>query len=549
MATFGLFISFSATAQNNNVGIGTTTPDASAILEMKSTTQGMLIPRMLASERLLISSGAPATGLLVYQTDAPAGFYFYNGTAWVNLNAETTTSNGLTEVGNDIQLGGSLMQPTAVDLQAYPLSFTSSLTNGFSVDGPSFSVDAANNRVGIGTNTPAATFNVYYPNTFFSARFEGAVHSQLSILGAANAERSLSFIDNGTGLYWKTGLDNGNGAGGNNADYIIKKGNNTTPQFVIQRASGNIGVGTPAPKSKLDIEGGLAVGTTYSGTTEAPTNGAIIEGNVGIGTNNPDGSAALEVNSTTQGFLPSRLSRAEMLSILSPAEGLVVYNTSQKTLNVFDGTYWVDMNGVLVATVQQRLDGVVVPAETPKQIYDSGIPLDSLYGKTYQGGLIAYLNTTTGTGLIAATSDQSSGIQWYNGSYTTTGATGTAIGTGQSNTNAIIASQAAGIYAASLCADYNVTVGPTLYADWFLPSKDELYEMYKNLHRYNCSAAAPGGSDNTSCSTSLGGFAYFYYWSSTESLTNNAWKQYFFSGIQDNYSKGITIRVRAVRAF
>lgn len=253
---------------------------------------------------------------------------------------------------------------------------------------------------------------------------------------------------------------------------------------------------------------------------------------VGIGTTNPDASALLELESTTKGFLPPRMTTSEILNISSPAEGLVVYNTSKKTLNVFDGNYWVDMNGVLVITVQQRLDGVVVPAETPKQIYDSGMPLDSLYGKTYQGGLIAYLNTTTGTGLIAATSDQNSGIAWSNGSSTTTGATGTAIGTGQSNTNAIITSQGAGSYAASLCDAYSVTVGALTYADWFLPSKDELNMMYVNLRMQG-----------------LGGFASFYYWSSTEFDNNFARDQDFANGFQFRSSKVSTFRVRAVRAF
>jgi hypothetical protein len=53
--------------------------------------------------------------------------------------------------------------------------------------------------------------------------------------------------------------------------------------------------------------------------------------------------------------------------------------------------------------------------------------------------------------LIAATADQNTGIQRYNGSYVATGATGTAIGTGQANTTAIVEKQGAGSYAAKLC--------------------------------------------------------------------------------------------------
>lgn len=75
----------------NNVGINTTTPHASAALDVVSTTQGMLVPRMTASQRGLISS--PATGLMVYQSDAPAGFYFYSGTAWTQLGATGPQGN------------------------------------------------------------------------------------------------------------------------------------------------------------------------------------------------------------------------------------------------------------------------------------------------------------------------------------------------------------------------------------------------------------------------------------------------------------------------
>lgn len=78
-------------SQTGSVGINTdgSTADASALLDVKSTTQGVLVPRMNAAQRGLIST--PATGLLVYQTDAPAGFYFYNGTAWTSLSSAGAT--------------------------------------------------------------------------------------------------------------------------------------------------------------------------------------------------------------------------------------------------------------------------------------------------------------------------------------------------------------------------------------------------------------------------------------------------------------------------
>lgn len=68
---------------NAQVGVGITTPDNSAMLEVNSTTKGLLAPRMTSAQRTAISS--PAVGLLVYQTDGTDGFYYYDGTGWVLL--------------------------------------------------------------------------------------------------------------------------------------------------------------------------------------------------------------------------------------------------------------------------------------------------------------------------------------------------------------------------------------------------------------------------------------------------------------------------------
>ena len=71
------------------VGINIETPDASAALDITSTTGGLLIPRMTAAQRDAISPAA--TGLMIYQTDGTAGFYYYNGSSWAEVAATSKT--------------------------------------------------------------------------------------------------------------------------------------------------------------------------------------------------------------------------------------------------------------------------------------------------------------------------------------------------------------------------------------------------------------------------------------------------------------------------
>ncbi|MBL0355612.1 MAG: hypothetical protein IPP72_01385 [Chitinophagaceae bacterium] len=89
-----------------SVGIGTSTPSASAQLDISSTSKGILVPRMTQAQRNLIA--APANALLVYQTDNTPGFYYYTGTAWAaitnsgSLNGWNTTGNAGTNSNNFI---------------------------------------------------------------------------------------------------------------------------------------------------------------------------------------------------------------------------------------------------------------------------------------------------------------------------------------------------------------------------------------------------------------------------------------------------------------
>jgi hypothetical protein len=72
----------------SKVGINTPSPSASAILEVSSTSQGVLFPRMTKAQRQAIT--APATGLLVFQTDAALGFYYFDGSYWIYLTGSSS---------------------------------------------------------------------------------------------------------------------------------------------------------------------------------------------------------------------------------------------------------------------------------------------------------------------------------------------------------------------------------------------------------------------------------------------------------------------------
>ncbi len=74
------------------MGIGTAAPNSSAILDITSSTKGLLIPRMSLSDR---NGMTPVTSLLIYQTDNNPGYYYYNGIAWTNLSADNLGNHSM----------------------------------------------------------------------------------------------------------------------------------------------------------------------------------------------------------------------------------------------------------------------------------------------------------------------------------------------------------------------------------------------------------------------------------------------------------------------
>jgi hypothetical protein len=146
-------------------------------------------------------------------------------------------------------------------------------------------------------------------------------------------------------------------------------------------------------------------------------------------------------------------------------------------------------------------------------------------GESFEGGIIFYIDGTGQHGLISATSDQGTGAPWGCSGTLIGGDTSTTIGTGQANTTAIVNGCNQANIAAKICDDLVLNS----YSDWFLPSRDELNQIY--LQR-----------------GVIGGFFDDFYWSSSEYDANMAWFQRFGMYIGPGY-KVDAFGVRAVRAF
>jgi len=155
---FTLFLLFFACSSFAQVGINTdnSAPDASAILDIKSTTKGMLVPRMTTPQRDAISSAA--TGLLVFDTDL-SSFWFYDGTAWEDLSTNGT-SDHIADADNDTKI--QVEESGDEDKIRFDIDGTEF---GY-MDGKTFHLEAAGSSLFIGTNAGASDDGTDNYNTF-----------------------------------------------------------------------------------------------------------------------------------------------------------------------------------------------------------------------------------------------------------------------------------------------------------------------------------------------------------------------------------------------
>ena len=342
-------------------------------------------------------------------------------------------------------------------------------------------------------------------------------------LGSSNVDLSAADI---------TGIVNGNDF---STTVTFEYGTSTFYGYTISATPSAV-TGSTITQVYANITG-LTPGTTYHYKVDAVNCGGTISGNDQTFTTscNPPiaiTNAATNIGSSTATLNGAVYTNSFSTSVTFEYGTTIGYGSTMSFTSAGDGP----ISTVISMLTSNTTYHYTVIAENCGGTANGGdetFTTSNLVGTIYQGGIVAYVLQAGDPGfiagqihgLIAAPTDQSTGINWYNGS-STTDATGTALGTGMVNTNTIVSNQGAGSYAAELCNDL-VLNG---YSDWYLPSKDELNKLYINR-------------------AAIGGFSSTTYWSSTEYNSNYAWYQSFNLGGQGYYNKSNPYSVRAIRAF
>jgi len=299
-----------AFAQTPGVGIGTTAPDASAALDIVSSSKGALLPRVANATAI----ANPATGLIVFQTSAPAGFYYNAGTAgapsWQQLGTTTNGDNlGNHTATQNLNLGANKLVGTGASISGVGV--------GIRADG---GLNLGQNTVGNGVYLGylAGRFNTGGGNTFsgYSSGASNTTGANNTFSGASSGYSNTAGSNNVfSGLY--SGVNNTTGSGnvftGRESGSSSTTGNDNVfsgHYSGYYNTSGNNNTALGAFSGPANGSGGITNATAIGANVALTTSNTVVLGNgasVGIGTSAPattldvrtsDGSAAITVGST-----------------------------------------------------------------------------------------------------------------------------------------------------------------------------------------------------------------------------------------------------------
>ncbi len=272
--------------------------------------------------------------------------------------------------------------------------------NTITADGNNFMWDNTNKKLGIGTVAPLYNLSIYGGdiNTNFgiSIGHKGTGISQdasLILYTRSSGPSNLLGQPGSKGWEFAARGESYNLGNPNSLQFNYYTGSGWIQPLIIQ-PTGNIGMGTIFPQSKLDIVGGVAIGT-YAGSVAAPANGIIVSGSVGIGTSSP--SAKLEINQPAPNDFALKLTS----SSTGFGSGILFENTNLPTKQY---SIYTNNGGALIFGDEnppgaQRMKINI----TGDVVIGTGEPLNKLDVKGNLGvGAYAGLNTGPINGLIVS---------------------------------------------------------------------------------------------------------------------------------------------------
>jgi len=185
-----------------------------------------------------------------------------------------------------------------------------------------FNWDNTNKRLGVGETTPTGRVHI---------KGEGSTSATTSLLVQNSAGTNMLFVTDNKIV---------------NARELLRVNHNSNSSRYTQLAWGSIVANDTG--TELSIYGGGyssaiflngSTKSTAAGATGIQSTGVLIAASVSQNSFDPEDSAQLQVDSTTKGFLPPRMTNTQRNAI-EPTAGLIVYNTTDNTLNYYNGTNW-----------------------------------------------------------------------------------------------------------------------------------------------------------------------------------------------------------------
>lgn len=407
----------------------------------------------------------------------------------------------------------------------FTLSANASCTLSLSIDGEALTTSIVDGPV---VCTAGSTLQCYRPSFANILQITRDTAMPSALIAVSGSPLSLN-VNGSTGTL--TILNNS----------TTEAANNITSDFTNTALDGNV---TETGNTCVVVSPQSSCTLTFTpGNTVVPQTSFTISG-----TNTNTITAAIEItnNPTLSSINPSSGSASGGVGVtltgtaLTGTTSITFDGISATSINVINST---TVTAVTPAHAAGIVDVVITTPQNSAGLSNGFTYQTTATGQSAYGGIIGCLNGGLNN-LIAAAADNSIGIEW-GGFGITTNATSTT--DGSTNTATIVSSlgnNGGTPYAAQLCNDYEIDSqgntpcepGNTCYNDWFLPAGNnttasgQLNCLYTNR-------------------VSIGGFSASNYWSSTEQNSTSAYLQDFNNGASLSSNKGLSVRVRCVRAF